>query len=108
MMTKVKEIDIEAMMAGASEAAQLLKSLGNPERLLILCQLSKGEYCVGDLESILAIPQPTLSQQLGRLRGDELVTTRREGKMIYYSIASKEALALMEVLYKQFCGKKRT
>lgn len=108
MMTKVKGIDVEAMMVGASEAAQLLKSLGNTERLLILCQLSKGEYCVGDLEAILEIPQPTLSQQLGRLRGDELVTTRRDGKMIYYSIASKEALALMQVLYKQFCGKKKS
>lgn len=106
-MPKLKEIDVEAMMTGASEAAQLLKSLGNTERLLLLCQLSKGEFCVGDLEAILGIPQPTLSQQLGRLRGDRLVTTRREGKMIYYSIASKEALALMEVLYKQFCGKQK-
>lgn len=106
-MPKLKEIDVDAMMAGASEAAQLLKSLGNTERLLLLCQLSKGEFCVGDLEAILGIPQPTLSQQLGRLRGDRLVTTRREGKMIYYSIASKEALALMEVLYKQFCGKEK-
>jgi ArsR family transcriptional regulator len=77
--------------------------LGNRDRLLLLCQLSQGEYCVSELESLLQIQQPTLSQQLGVLREEQLVATRREGKQIFYQIASKEALAVMQVLYEQFC-----
>jgi DNA-binding transcriptional ArsR family regulator len=59
---------------------------------------------VSDLEEQLGIRQPTLSQQLGVLRDNELVETRREGKSIFYSIASKEAIAVMNVLYDQFCA----
>lgn len=81
----------------------MLKTLSNPDRLLLLCQISQGECCVGDLEDALDIHQPTLSQQLGVLRDEQLVSTRRDGKRIYYSMASKEALAIMQVLYAQFC-----
>lgn len=81
----------------------MLKTLSNPDRLLLLCQISQGECCVGDLEEALDIHQPTLSQQLGVLRDEQLVSTRRDGKRIYYSMASKEALAIMQVLYAQFC-----
>jgi DNA-binding transcriptional ArsR family regulator len=76
----------------------------NPDRLLLLCQLSQGEKRVGELEEILGILQPTLSQQLTVLRDEELVTTRRDGKSIYYQIASPQALAVMNVLFEQFCG----
>jgi DNA-binding transcriptional ArsR family regulator len=69
-----------------------------------MCQLSQGELCVSDLEEQLGIRQPTLSQQLGVLRDNELVETRREGKSIFYSVASKEAIAVMTVLYDQFCA----
>lgn len=92
------------MQAAAQEACALLKVLSNPDRLLILCQLSQGEARVGELEEILGIVQPTLSQQLTVLREEELVTTRRDGKNIYYSLASEEALAVMETLYLQFCA----
>jgi DNA-binding transcriptional ArsR family regulator len=78
--------------------------LANPDRLLLMCQLSQGELCVSDLEEQLGIRQPTLSQQLGVLRDNELVETRREGKSIFYSVASKEAIAVMTVLYDQFCA----
>lgn len=94
------------MRESAAQACGLLKALGNPERLLLLCQLSQGEFCVRELEQALGIQQPTLSQQLGVLRAEELVTTRREGKQIYYSIASAPALAVMQVLYQQFCQPK--
>jgi len=96
-------LDLAAMRAAAAQATGLLKVLGNPERLLLLCQLSQGEYCVGELEERLGIVQPTLSQQLGVLRSEELVATRREGKQIYYRIASEPAMAVMQVLYQQFC-----
>lgn len=103
-MTSHREgFDLAAMQAAAAEACALLKTLGNRDRLMLLCQLSQGEYCVSELESLLQIQQPTLSQQLGVLREEQLVLTRREGKQIFYQIASKEALAVMQVLYQQFC-----
>lgn len=91
------------MQSSAENACALLKVLANPDRLLLMCQLSQGEWCVSDLEKQLGIRQPTLSQQLGVLRDSELVATRREGKSIFYSIVSKEAIAVMNVLYEQFC-----
>ncbi|CAG2149402.1 Biofilm growth-associated repressor [compost metagenome] len=97
-------IDLGAMQAAAVQACALLKLLANQDRLLLMCQLSQGERCVSDLETQLGIRQPTLSQQLGVLRENGLVTTRREGKSIFYSIASQEALAVMAVLYEQFCA----
>jgi len=72
--------------------------------LMILCQLTQGEMRVGELEEALGIVQPTLSQQLTVLRDEELVSTRREGKNIYYQLSSVQALALMKVLYEQFCS----
>ena len=94
----------EQMQQASMKASQLLKSLSHPNRLLLLCQLTQGEYCVSELESLVGIGQPSLSQQLGILRKDELVTTRREGKQIYYSIASDDALAVLELLYQRFCA----
>lgn len=97
-------IELEDMQAAAAEACKLMKVLANRDRLLILCQLSQGELCVGELEDNLGIVQPTLSQQLTVLREEALVGTRREGKNIYYRLASPRALAVIEVLYEQFCG----
>lgn len=97
-------LPLERMQAAARDACGLLKVLSNPDRLLILCQLSQGEARVGELEEILGIVQPTLSQQLTVLREEELVTTRRDGKNIYYSLASSQALAVIETLYMQFCA----
>jgi ArsR family transcriptional regulator len=72
--------------------------------LLLLCHISQQEYCVSDLERLTEIKQPTLSQQLSVLREKKIVSTRRDGKQIYYSIASGQALAVMQVLYEQFCS----
>jgi DNA-binding transcriptional ArsR family regulator len=98
-------IDLDAMQAAAAQACGLLKALANPDRLMLLCQLTQGEHCVSELETALGIQQPTLSQQLGVLRDEELVVTRREGKQIFYSIASTEAAAVMQLLYELFCKK---
>ncbi|MDW3688615.1 metalloregulator ArsR/SmtB family transcription factor [Cupriavidus sp. CV2] len=97
-------IDLGTMQAAAAQACALLKVLASQDRLLLMCQLSQGELSVGELEERLGIRQPTLSQQLAVLRENGLVTTRREGKSIFYSIASQEALAVMAVLYEQFCA----
>lgn len=96
-------IDLATMQASAANACALLKVLANPDRLLLMCQLSQGELSVGEMEEQLGIYQPTLSQQLGVLRENGLVATRREGKNIFYSMASPQALAVMAVLYEQFC-----
>ena len=96
-------IDIESMRRAAEQASGLLKALGNMDRLLLLCQMTQGEFCVSELEALTGIRQPTLSQQLGVLRDEKLVHTRREGKQIHYSIASREAMAVMEVLYGLYC-----
>jgi len=96
-------LDLEKMKISAGKACQMMKVLSNPDRLMLLCQLSQGEKRVGELEEILGILQPTLSQQLTVLREEELVTTRRDGKNIYYQIASPQALAVMNVLFDQFC-----
>ncbi len=91
------------MQQAADQACRLMKVLANPDRLLILCQLAEGEKRVGELEALLGIVQPTLSQQLTVLRDEELVSTRREGKAIYYQLTSPHALAVMQVLYAQYC-----
>ncbi|MBJ7468542.1 MAG: helix-turn-helix transcriptional regulator [Rhodoferax sp.] len=97
-------LSLQDMQQAAEQACRLLKVLSNPDRLMILCQLSQGEMRVGELEAALGIGQPTLSQQLTVLREEELVSTRREGKNIYYQLSSPQALALIEVLYAQFCA----
>lgn len=99
------ELDLHDMQAAATRACALLKTLGNRDRLLLLCQLTQGEFCVGEFEAMLGIRQPTLSQQLGILREEKLVATRREGKQVYYSLASKEATAVMQLLYELYCPK---
>lgn len=96
-------IDINAMRSAAAEACRIMKTLSNPDRLLLLCQLVHAERCVSELEELTGISQPTLSQQLGVLRQEDLVQTRREGKNIYYSLASQQVLAIMKTLYEQFC-----
>ncbi|HWU83092.1 MAG TPA: metalloregulator ArsR/SmtB family transcription factor [Methylophilaceae bacterium] len=97
---------MQRMRANASVASAFLKALANPDRLLLLCQLSQGECCVSDLESRVGLRQPSLSQQLTVLRNEALVTTRKEGKQVYYRIASEDALAIMQVLYRKFCADK--
>lgn len=72
--------------------------------MLILCHLVESERSVGELEEILGLRQPTLSQHLARLRADRLVATRRNGKSISYSLASPKARALIGVLHKLFCA----
>ena len=96
-------LDLEVLRHAAAAACKLLKTMSNPDRLLLLCQLSQGEKNVGELETLVGIAQPTLSQQLGVLRDEGLVNTRREGKNIYYCINSTQAMAVMGVLYTQFC-----
>ncbi|MEQ1535232.1 MAG: metalloregulator ArsR/SmtB family transcription factor [Burkholderiaceae bacterium] len=97
-------IDVVKMRQSMDRAARLLRVLSNPDRLLLMCHLSSKESCVSDLEVATSIVQPTLSQQLAVLREEGLVSTRRDGKQIFYSLASDDALALMQTLYSRFCA----
>lgn len=104
-MKTITSPDLDRLQAAADEASALLKALANRERLLLLCQLSQGEFCVGDLAERTGIRQPTLSQQLTVLRNENLVETRRDGRAIYYRIASAPALAVLSALYEQYCAR---
>ncbi len=92
------------LRASAGRACSLLKAMANEDRLLLLCQLAEKECNVGELQMNSGIVQPTLSQQLGVLRDEGLVSTRRDGKFIFYRLASAEAIAVMQALYASFCG----
>lgn len=98
--------DYVHMAENAREACALLKGLAHEARLMILCMLMEGEKSVGELEAFLDLRQPTVSQQLARLRADHLVTTRREGKTIYYALAGNEAIQIIDVLYGLYCKDK--
>ena len=101
-------LDPALLRAAAGEAVAALKALGNPERLLLLCQLSQGELSVIELEAALDIHQPTLSQQLGVLRREGMVQTRRDGKNVIYRIADERLLTLLQTLYTLYCPKEST
>jgi DNA-binding transcriptional ArsR family regulator len=105
MPAKPATISPDLLRGAATEAVAALKVLANPERLLLLCQLSQGEMCVSELEEALEIHQPTLSQQLGVLRNEEVVSTRREGKNIFYGVADKRLLEILSLLYRLYCPK---
>lgn len=95
-----------AEMAGrAGEVAHLLKTLAHPTRLMLACTLAQGEYAVGELELMLDIHQPTLSQQLTVLREAGIVETRREGKQIFYMLTAEKAARLIEALYAIYCSR---
>ena len=95
--------DFDAMLEQAKKASDLLKALSHETRLLILCLLTEGEKSVSDLEEILSMPQAAVSQQLARLRFDRLVNSRRDGRMIYYSIAGDDVTTVVGSLYDLFC-----
>jgi DNA-binding transcriptional ArsR family regulator len=90
--------EFQALLDNAGLANALLRSLANENRLVILCLLAAGEVSVGQLEAITGARQPTVSQQLARLRADGLVESRREGKVIYYTLANANVRRILELL----------
>ena len=104
-MSPTTRIDPLRLRSAAGEAVAALKLLANEERLLLLCQLSQGEMSVSELQECLDIHQPTLSQQLGVLRNEGAVSTRRDGKRIFYSVADPSLLQVLRVLYRLYCPK---
>lgn len=105
MMTLMTTPDLNMiqMRQAAAQATALLRVLANEDRLLLLCQLTQGEACVSELEELLGIHQPTLSQQLGIMRTEEIVSTRREGKKIFYKVSDPRAVSVLTTLYGFYC-----
>ncbi len=96
--------DMDHMVENATAAATFLKAISHEGRLMILCHLVSGEKSVTELEELLSARQPAVSQQLSRLRLEGLVTTRRDGKAIYYSLADDRPRRVLEVVYDLFCA----
>jgi DNA-binding transcriptional ArsR family regulator len=95
--------ELERLMKRACAASDFLKALSHESRLLLLCLIAERERSVSDLETILSLRQPTVSQQLARLRSDQLVKTRRDGKTMYYSLANNDVRRIIELIYDIFC-----
>lgn len=96
-------IDSKIMHSAADQASDLLKSLSNPHRLMILCQLLEGERSVGELAAFLDLRSSTVSQHLALLRREGLVAARREAQTIYYDIVSPPARRILQTLFELFC-----
>lgn len=100
--------DLSAATVGladkARDASRFLKALAHESRLLLLCLLSEKERSVGELEAMLSLRQATVSQQLARLRLEGFVSTRRDGKTIYYSLANDDVRRVISVVHDVFCG----
>ena len=102
---KFKNMNVEEMIPASGKAAELLRSLSHPQRLLVLCALGAQERSVAELRELLGIEQVPMSQQLMRLRADGLVESRREGTTVHYRIARPEVLTVVEALHDAFCGR---
>ncbi len=99
-----KEMDPVVLEESAGEAAELLGVLANSNRLMVLCNLMGGEMPVQELADVVGMNQSALSQQLAKLRALKFVATRREGRTIYYRIASDKIERLLKTLYDMYCG----
>ena len=94
---------LDQMRQHASEAAGLMKALGNESRLMVLCSLAEGERSVGELNALVPLSQSALSQQLARLRREGLVQTRRESQTIFYSLCDGPADRIIHLLHDIYC-----
>jgi len=99
----VDEQTWQHMRTNAQSASDFLKALSHEGRLMILCSLAHGEKSVTELEQILSSRQAAVSQQLARLRHEKLISARREGKQIFYSLTDERARRIIEQVYELFC-----
>ncbi len=102
-MEDVSNTTISALEGKADEVARRLALVANAKRLLILCELAKGERSVSAIQSAVGLGQSALSQHLARLRDAGIVATRREAQTIHYRLQDQQVAALMDALYESFC-----
>lgn len=96
-------MNIQDFEYNAERATALLTAMANKQRLMLLCRLVEGEASVNTLVQSLGLRQSTVSQHLAKLRESEIVSPRRDGQTIFYSLAGKEARAVLETLYRLYC-----
>lgn len=96
---------MQEMKKKAGAAAGFLKGLANPHRLTVLCALAQGEHSVNELIDITGISQTSMSQHLGKLRSEGLVSFRRDHRTLYYYIQDKNVLRIIGILYDIYCKK---
>jgi DNA-binding transcriptional ArsR family regulator len=101
-------LDLTAMRKQSHNAARLMRSLANSQRLLILCALSQGELSVSELNDRVTLSQSALSQHLAVLRNEQLVSTRRESQTIYYALVNGPAVRVLQLLHEEFCRAQRS
>lgn len=94
---------VSAMLDNAAEAADFLKKVANPNRLMIVCALVDGERSVRDLEDTLGIRQPGLSQQIAELREAGLIAGRKESKSVFYRLADERVAEFVAMMHRMFC-----
>jgi len=94
--------DLSGLAECAEAASTLLKAMGHDGRLMILCHLRTGPKSVTELERLLSARQAIVSQQLARLRLEGLVSARREGQAIFYSLLDPKVTELIEVLARLY------
>ncbi|WP_158966321.1 ArsR/SmtB family transcription factor [Chachezhania sediminis] len=99
----ITDEEMDRMVANAKSASEFLKAISHESRLMILCHLVSGEKSVTELEQLLSARQAAVSQQLSRLRLEGLVTPRRDGKTIYYSLTDDRPKQILQVVYDLFC-----
>ncbi len=103
MPRKSDMIDIDALQVRANEATSLLSAMCNEKRLMILCQLIERERTVNELAELVGAAQPTVSQHLGLLRREGLITARHDGRTRFYTLAGNEAREILGTLQSLYC-----
>ncbi len=103
LMEQSKTIEIADMKEKIGDASVFLKRLANPDRLLVCCALVEGERSVRELEDMLGIRQPGLSQQLAELREGGLIASRKEGKQVFYRLADPRIETFIATMHDLFC-----
>lgn len=96
-------IDPQCLESHSEEAANLLAAMGNQKRMMILCNIAMGEMQVGAIAEEIELSQSAVSQHLAKLRTRNLVKTRRDAQVIYYSISSEAVLLVLQTLNDIYC-----
>ncbi|MGR5236032.1 metalloregulator ArsR/SmtB family transcription factor [Vibrio alfacsensis] len=98
------ETDVAKMKGSATEAADLLKVMAHPERLMVLCQLTQGEVGVGELQKSSCLSQSAFSQHLTVLRKHNLISARKSSQQVFYSLSEPRVESLIKALHSVFCN----
>jgi len=93
----------KAILRRSDAVSQVLKSLSHPVRLKILCQLIEAERSVNELTEFCGISQSAMSQFLGRMKAEGIVSSRRERHFVYYHVADEKLTRLLQAIREVYC-----